>query len=41
LAGSRSSSVADISVPPGLYVRVPLGLPVEQIFALGDIVRIG
>lgn len=33
--------LADISVPPGLYGRAPLGLPVEPIFALDDIVRIG
>jgi NAD(P)H-hydrate epimerase len=33
--------LADISVPPGLYGRAPLGLPVESIFALNDIVRIG
>jgi NAD(P)H-hydrate epimerase len=33
--------LADISVPPGLYGRAPLGLPVESIFALDDIVRIG
>jgi NAD(P)H-hydrate epimerase len=32
--------LADISVPPGLYRRAPLGLPVESIFALDDIVRI-
>ena len=33
--------LADISVPPELYGRAPLGLPVESIFALDDIVRIG
>jgi NAD(P)H-hydrate epimerase len=33
--------LADISVPPGLYGRAPLSLPVEPIFALDDIVRIG
>jgi hypothetical protein len=32
--------LADISVPPGLYRRAPLGLPVESIFALHDVVRI-
>ena len=32
--------LADISVPPGLYRRAPLGLPLEAIFALDDIVRI-
>jgi|SRR5215471_3306715 len=33
--------LADISVPPGLYGRAPLGIPLEPIFALDDIVRIG
>jgi len=33
--------LADISVPPGLYRRAPLDLPVEPIFALDDILRIG
>jgi NAD(P)H-hydrate epimerase len=33
--------LADISVPPGLYGRAPLGLPVAPIFALDDILRIG
>jgi NAD(P)H-hydrate epimerase len=32
--------LADISVPPELYGRAPLGLPLEPIFALDDIVRI-
>ena len=32
--------LADISVPPGLYRRAPLDLPVEPIFALDDILRI-
>jgi NAD(P)H-hydrate epimerase len=33
--------LADISVPPGLYGRPPLGFPVGAIFALDDILRIG
>jgi NAD(P)H-hydrate epimerase len=33
--------LADISVPPGLYRRASLGFPMEPIFALDDILRIG
>ena len=33
--------LADISIPPGLYGRASLGLPVEPLFALDDILRIG
>jgi NAD(P)H-hydrate epimerase len=33
--------LADISVPPWLYGRSPISLPLEPIFALDDIVRIG
>ena len=32
--------LADISVPPALYGRAPLGLRVQTLFALDDIVRI-
>jgi NAD(P)H-hydrate epimerase len=32
--------LADISVPPSLYNRPPLGLKVGPIFATGDIVRL-
>ncbi len=32
--------LADISVPPGLYRREPLGLEVGPIFARGDVVRL-
>ena len=32
--------LADISVPPELYKRLPLGLTVGHIFAREDIVRI-
>jgi NAD(P)H-hydrate epimerase len=47
LRGPRVSALvgelylADISVPPELYGRAPLGLPAEPIFALDDILRIG
>jgi hypothetical protein len=33
--------LADISVPPGLYGRASLGLPLGPLFALDDILRIG
>ena len=32
--------LADISVPPSLYARPPLGLAVGNIFAEGDIIRL-